>query len=359
MAIPDKIKQLANDIRSKVYGREVRESLAKGIEEAGDLADKANTKSENAVYQVNNIQAQVNQLVVEGDSSVEAAQARVDAEGKSYPTLKARLDAKETEFSSQLAQKAKKSDLKSKAPKNRTLQIIAHRGFAHLAPENTMTAFTLAVNAGAYGLECDVQISSDGVPVLIHDLTVDRTTNGTGNVKDMTLEQLQSLDAGSKAFGEIFSSARIPTFEEFLRFSRSRAKVIYPEIKNVRNVDDIKTIVDLIIDHEMVYKTVISSFTLEHLYEVRKYSSDLNFGYLADVNISETEYDILEEDGNCTLLINYTNVINDPGIVKECNNRNIDIVVWTPNNKNSISQLLDLGVYKIMSDRMFGGWKND
>ena len=104
MAIPESIKKLANDIRNKVYGREVRESLAKGIEEAGDLADKANTKSENAVYQVNNIQAQVNQLVIEGDSSVEAAQARVDADGNVFTTLKERLDTKEQSFSAQLAQ---------------------------------------------------------------------------------------------------------------------------------------------------------------------------------------------------------------------------------------------------------------
>ena len=102
MAIPETIKKLANDIRTKIYGREVREALARGIEAAGDLADKANTKSENAVYQVNNIQAQVNQLVVEGDSSVEAAQARVDAEGNVFATLKERLDTKETQFANEI-----------------------------------------------------------------------------------------------------------------------------------------------------------------------------------------------------------------------------------------------------------------
>lgn len=111
MAIPESIKQKANKIRNEVYGKDVREALASGIEEAGDIADKANTKSNDAVEQVDNIQAQVNQLVVEGDSSVEAAQARVDAEGKSFPTLKARLDEKETQFSSQLAQKAPQEEL--------------------------------------------------------------------------------------------------------------------------------------------------------------------------------------------------------------------------------------------------------
>jgi lysophospholipase L1-like esterase len=104
MAIPESIKKLANDIRTKIYGKEVREALAKGIEEAGDLADKANTKSENAVYQVNNIQAQVNQLVVEGDSSVEAAQARVGADGEVYETLKERLDTEHNKINDRLTQ---------------------------------------------------------------------------------------------------------------------------------------------------------------------------------------------------------------------------------------------------------------
>jgi len=85
MTIPESIKKLANDIRTKIYGREVRESLAKGIEEAGSIADEANK-------QVNSIQDQVNQLVVNGDSSVEAAQARVSANGVVYSTLKERLD---------------------------------------------------------------------------------------------------------------------------------------------------------------------------------------------------------------------------------------------------------------------------
>lgn len=98
MAIPETIKKLANDIRTKIYGREVREALAQGIEEAGNIADQANQTSNAAVDQVRNIQAQVDQLVVEGDSSVEAAQARVDAKGNVFATLKERLDTKETQM---------------------------------------------------------------------------------------------------------------------------------------------------------------------------------------------------------------------------------------------------------------------
>ncbi|WP_262481736.1 hypothetical protein [Bacillus sp. CH30_1T] len=88
MAIPQVIQELASKIRSAVYGREVRESIAQSIEVTGNTADNAKKLSDN-------IQAQVNVLTVEGDSSVEAAQARVDAVGISYATLKDRLDSEQ------------------------------------------------------------------------------------------------------------------------------------------------------------------------------------------------------------------------------------------------------------------------
>src|SRR5690606_35797 len=108
------IKKELNAIKNAVYGREVRSSIHDGIKKINEEVEDATDLSESAKHQVENIQQQVNQLVVEGDSSVEAAQARVDAEGKSYPTLKARLDAKETQFSSQLADNANKIGILSK-----------------------------------------------------------------------------------------------------------------------------------------------------------------------------------------------------------------------------------------------------
>lgn len=84
--------------------------------------------------------------------------------------------------------------------------IIAHRGASRDAPENTITAFALAVEQGADGIELDVQLSADGVPVVIHDSSVERTTNGRGAVSKLTLEQLQKLDAGD--------GRAVPTLDE-------------------------------------------------------------------------------------------------------------------------------------------------
>ena len=90
---------------------------------------------------------------------------------------------------------------------------LAHRGASSLAPENTLEAFRMAVEAGAGGLELDVHLTRDRHVVVIHDATVDRTTSGTGAVPDMTLEELRGLDAGHGQYADV----RVPTLAEVLQ----------------------------------------------------------------------------------------------------------------------------------------------
>lgn len=99
----------------------------------------------------------------------------------------------------------------------------AHRGASGHSPENTLLAFRYAFELGADGIECDVQLSADGAPVIIHDATVDRTTNGSGLVVDLSLEHLRALDAGA---GE-----QIPELHEVLALCRERNKLINLEVK--------------------------------------------------------------------------------------------------------------------------------
>src|SRR4030042_5766395 len=91
--------------------------------------------------------------------------------------------------------------------------IFAHRGSSVHAPENTLAAFKLAIDQHADGIELDTKLSADGQVVVMHDDTVDRTTNGTGRIKSLTLHELKRLDAGSK-FDPSFHAERIPTLAE-------------------------------------------------------------------------------------------------------------------------------------------------
>ncbi len=99
--------------------------------------------------------------------------------------------------------------------------VISHRACAGHAPENTLAGVRTALQIGADAIEIDVQASADGVPVLMHDLTLDRTTSGSGDLSSLTLEQLQALDAGGEP---------VPTFSQTLALTRGRALLV-TEIK--------------------------------------------------------------------------------------------------------------------------------
>lgn len=143
---------------------------------------------------------------------------------------------------------------------------VAHRGATGYAPENTIAGFDLAVDMKADYIEIDVQRSKDGELVLIHDTTVDRTTDGTGKVGELTFEQLRSLDAGSWK-GEQFAGEQIPTFAEIL--DRYRGKVgilielkapeLYPGIE-----EEVASVVkERNLDKPQNEKIIIQSFNFE------------------------------------------------------------------------------------------------
>jgi glycerophosphoryl diester phosphodiesterase len=103
---------------------------------------------------------------------------------------------------------------------------VAHRGDSARAPENTLPAFRKALRLGVHRLELDVRFTLGDVPVLMHDTTVDRTTNGTGAIADLTLDQLRSLDAG-RWFAPAYRGTRVPTLYQALKLAqRSDAQVM-------------------------------------------------------------------------------------------------------------------------------------
>jgi len=159
---------------------------------------------------------------------------------------------------------------------------IAHRGASSYAPENTFAAFDLAVRMGARHIELDVEATRAGHIVVIHDDTVDRTTNGSGLVTGHTLQELQALDAGSW-FGPDFASERIPLFDEVL--SRYKGRVhIHTEIKGRSTYLSERT-ADLIRRHDMADHVTITSFQKARLEEIRGYAPQLTAGWLlAEVN---------------------------------------------------------------------------
>jgi glycerophosphoryl diester phosphodiesterase len=133
----------------------------------------------------------------------------------------------------------------------RQVVVISHRGEHLHHPENTIPAFEEAINLGADFIEVDVRTSADGVLVLSHDNTVDRCTDGRGEVAKMTFEQLRSLDAGIK-MGPQFAGTRIPTFDEVMDLARGKIG-IYVDVKHASAND----LVSHIQAHGMANQVVI------------------------------------------------------------------------------------------------------
>jgi glycerophosphoryl diester phosphodiesterase len=143
--------------------------------------------------------------------------------------------------------------------------IFAHRGASLHAPENTLEAFTLAMQHGADGVELDAKLSADGEVVVIHDSTVDRTTNGRGRVAALPLAELRALDAGS-SFSEKFRGARIPTLDEVFE-TIGRIGIINVELTNYTTPRDrlVEKVCGLVKKHNLQNSVLLSSFFASNL----------------------------------------------------------------------------------------------
>lgn len=157
---------------------------------------------------------------------------------------------------------------------------LAHRGASIAAPPNTLAAFKKAVELGADGVEFDVQLSADGVPVVIHDFTVDATTDGSGRVADMPLAQLHELDAGS-TFDPAFAGERIPTLAEVLE-TVGHQLFLNVELKTLRLRSQglEQAVIAQIERHRQKDNVLLSSFNLFSLRRVKRMAPQLPVGLL-------------------------------------------------------------------------------
>lgn len=147
-------------------------------------------------------------------------------------------------------------------------QFIAHRGGRVYEPENTIASFQHAIDSGVDWLEMDVQQTKDGELVVIHDETVDRTTDGTGRVEDLTLEQIRALDAGH---GE-----RVPTFEEAILLAKENGVGILPEAKSPHLYPGLgMKMVETLVANNYNQTTVIQSFDYDTLENIQKLNQDV------------------------------------------------------------------------------------
>lgn len=229
-----------------------------------------------------------------------------------------------------------------------TTKIFAHRGASMLAPENTMDSFELAYQMGAEGIETDVHLTKDKVPILIHDETINRTTNGYGYVKDYTFAQLQSLDAGSW-FAKKYSGASLISLEEFLLWAKPKPFYLNIELKNNKiDYKHLETIVYEMLNHfEILDRTIISTFNAKSLQRMKKLNQQVDKALLTSKNYKNLIKRAIELDVNA-VHIKYSTLKTK--LVERANQEDIAIRVYTVNKPIKMIRCFARGCHGIFTD---------
>lgn len=234
------------------------------------------------------------------------------------------------------------------------MKIIAHRGLSGFYPENTMLAFKKCLSLNIYGIELDVQKTKDNHIVVIHDEKVDRTFNGTGYIKDMTLNELQSLHSTCKNY-EHNEDCKIPTLKEVLLLFKPTDFIINIELKNskikYKNLEE--DVISLVKELKMERRIIISSFRMKSLHKVRSLCPKIPRSYL----ISEKFYKYRLKSmifskaiKNKSTYISPRYSIIDKEFIKKSHRRDLQILCYTINTVEQYDKLLKLKVDGIFTD---------
>ena len=231
------------------------------------------------------------------------------------------------------------------------MKIQAHRGYSGKYPENTMLAFAKAVEAGCDGIELDVHATKDGVPVVIHDETVDRTTDGKGPVIGMTLEELRRWNAA--ALFPDCPRQSIPTFEEYCAWAATEDIVTNIEIKTdlVYYPDLEQKTWDLVVKHGLQDRVLFSSFNLvSMLWMADIVPPEVVRGALVWVEsgIHVAPGDFCKKAG--FQAYHPEAVMLDDENVRNCLENGIEINVWGVNDRQTARRLRDWGCTSIITD---------
>jgi len=230
--------------------------------------------------------------------------------------------------------------------------VYAHRGARDVAPENTLAAFSQSITAGADGVELDVTRCKSGEIVVIHDDTVDRTTDGAGQVHAMTLGELHALDAGSW-FGAAFSGERIPLLSEALDLLRGKLR-INVEIKSGQARGDRieRDVLEMIHERRLVDQTIISSFNPMIIYRAKRAAPDVPCGLLYAPDMwRPLAHAWARRIVRCDALHPHHAQLTGES-VSRLQRAGYAINVWTVNEIDDMGRMVDWGVDGIITDHV-------
>ena len=240
--------------------------------------------------------------------------------------------------------------------------ILGHRGASAVAPENTLAAFSQAIQDGADGIEFDVRLSSDGVAVVIHDDTLNRTGLVPGAVSALTAAQLQQIDVGSwftkRTGGQTFANETIPTLAAVFDLFASNSAVLYVEMKcdELQSAALSEAVVRQIDEHQMRERVVVESFALSAIAEVKKIDPRVRTAALFEPKLSKPVSTLRTQ----TMLklsrqhqadeIAFHHTLARTGVVRAAKDEGFEVVVWTVDDVRWIERARADGIKALISN---------
>lgn len=228
------------------------------------------------------------------------------------------------------------------------MKVYAHRGFSGEYPENTMLAFRKARETGCDGIELDVQLSRDGIPVIMHDETLDRTTSGKGNLRDYSYEELCRFDCWGKFPGK-YGFQKIPTLKEYLEWVKDTGLVTNIELKNsvfyYKWMEE--KVLELVDRYRLRQKVLFSSFNHVSVLKCKRLAPEIPAGFLLETELDNIGWYAKE---NQVEFYHPGKKILSKEQVKECQRLGIRINVWTINKKKEIQKMIRWNVDGIITN---------
>ena len=242
--------------------------------------------------------------------------------------------------------------------------IIGHRGASAVAPENTLAAFARAMADGADGIEFDVRLARDGVPVVIHDPTLERTGLTTGKIAELSSEELQSADVGTwfgrrlKPTSLDFAGERLPSLSQVFDFFGNTAGLLYLEMK-AEVEDDIRfatAVVRAIRDHSLVERVIVESFILSLIQEVKNIDSQIRTAALFEPKRSNPLsliprmklIDLAKACGANEIALHHS--LATRYLIEKARQSELRAVVWTVDNPDWVERARSLGISALITN---------
>ena len=222
-------------------------------------------------------------------------------------------------------------------------EITAHRGGAWKAPENTISALQYTIDSGADYAEIDVQETKDGELILLHDDSLKRTAGVKKNVWDMTLKQVEKLDAGAN-FHKKFRGEKIPEFTEVLKFCKGRLDLNIEIKYNGKNKGIVNKVVRAIKENHFEDHCVVTSMNYQFLKQIKKTAPEIRTGYI----MTMTYGGVQGMEAADFFSVKHTYV--DEKFVTQAHALGKEVHVWTVNYKGDAKRMLDMGVDNIITD---------